>query len=382
MRLHQATGDPAWADKAEFCLQWLIDHQSPGYSGAAGAIISTTNLARLLPAQRSADRRLDLAHRARLPGRLRSLPQTAYLEIAVSACEHILRDLRRRPTARALCISYIPIQDTRVHNANTLGGSLLARTWSHTGKESWRVLAEKSMRYTAQYQRPDGSWYYGEPPNLHWVDNFHTAYVLDCFRYYLNSTGDHQFDRNLSTGYEYWKKTFFLADGTPRYYDHKTLPIDIQCSSQAIDTLVFFSDRDPEACRSGAQSCPLDHREHAGSHRLFLLSPLCARRRQQDPDAALGPGNDDVRAGRAGFATPGERTLRMKRKVLIIVENLPFPLTLACGGEALSLRDDGYDVPSCVRRARDTKKAMNSSTGSTSTVTRCLGKGTAFRVPD
>jgi hypothetical protein len=42
------------------------------------------------------------------------------------------------------------------------------------------------------------------------------------------------------------KNTFFLPNGTPRYYDYKTLPIDIQCSSQAIDTLVFFNDRDPE----------------------------------------------------------------------------------------------------------------------------------------
>jgi hypothetical protein len=51
----------------------------------------------------------------------------------------------------------------------------------------------------------------------------------------------------MNRGYEYWKKTFFLADGTPRYYSHKTLPIDIQCCSQAIDTLVFFRDRDPES---------------------------------------------------------------------------------------------------------------------------------------
>jgi hypothetical protein len=48
-------------------------------------------------------------------------------------------------------------------------------------------------------------------------------------------------------GYEYWKKIFFLPDGTPRYYDHKTLPLDIQCSSQAIDTLVFFADIDPQS---------------------------------------------------------------------------------------------------------------------------------------
>jgi hypothetical protein len=49
----------------------------------------------------------------------------------------------------------------------------------------------------------------------------------------------------MMKGYEYWKNRFFLEDGTPRYYDKKTLPIDIQCSSQAIDTLVFFNDVDP-----------------------------------------------------------------------------------------------------------------------------------------
>jgi hypothetical protein len=51
----------------------------------------------------------------------------------------------------------------------------------------------------------------------------------------------------MMSGSEYWKKTFFLSDGTPRYYDNKTLPLDIQCASQAIDTLVFFSDIDKGA---------------------------------------------------------------------------------------------------------------------------------------
>jgi hypothetical protein len=104
-----------------------------------------------------------------------------------------------------------------------------------------------SMRYTAQHQRPDASWYYGENYNLHWVDNFHTAYVLDCYKYYAEGTGDQTFNNKLMKGYDYWKQTFFLADGTPRYYDRKTLPLDIQCSSQAIDTLVFFHDLDPQS---------------------------------------------------------------------------------------------------------------------------------------
>jgi len=174
-----------------------------------------------------------------------------YMQITVSSCEHILRDLETFPDREGLCIGYIPARipamNKQVHNANTLGASLLARTYSHTRNEPFRALAQKAIQYTAQHQRNDSSWYYGEAANLHWVDNFHTAYVLDCFKHYEESAGDDSFQKNLTSGYEYWKNAFFLPDGTPRYYDHKTLPIDIQCCSQAIDTLVFFSDRDPES---------------------------------------------------------------------------------------------------------------------------------------
>jgi hypothetical protein len=166
------------------------------------------------------------------------------LETAESACRHISRDLDQHKDGDAICISYFPTESLQVHNANTLGASLLGRTYSFSGNSEYRRLAEKAILYTAQYQRKDGSWYYGEKDNLHWVDNFHTAYVLDSFLYYSQATGDQQFEAMIDAGYEYWKKTFFLSDGTPRYYDFKTLPIDIQCCSQAIDTLVFFRHRD------------------------------------------------------------------------------------------------------------------------------------------
>jgi len=127
-----------------------------------------------------------------------------------------------------------------------LGASLLSRTYSHIQNRAYLELAQKALQYTADNQRSDGSWYYAES-NGHWVDNFHTGYVLDCFKHYVDRTGDNRFASTLDTGYKYWKRTFFLPDGTPRYYSHKTLPIDIQCSSQAIDTLVFFSDYDSES---------------------------------------------------------------------------------------------------------------------------------------
>jgi rhamnogalacturonyl hydrolase YesR len=247
MRLHEASGEARWRQKAEEMLQWLIDHRSPGYSGACwGNHFDYQSRSFYLPKGVPTVVWTALIGHVFLDG-YEYFQNDAYLKIAISSCQHIVDDLATFADGKGRCISYIPTQNKQVHNANTLGASLLARTYSFTGTETYRALAQQAIQYTAQYQRLNASWYYGEAANLHWVDNFHTAYVLDCFKYYGEATGDCQYENQLTRGYEYWKQTFFLADGTPRYYDHKTLPLDIQCSSQAIDTLVFFRDRDPTA---------------------------------------------------------------------------------------------------------------------------------------
>lgn len=247
MRLHQATGDSAWADKAQSALEWLIENRSTGYSGACwGNHFDYQSRSFYLPKGVPTIVWTSLIGHAFLDG-YDLFRKQKYLDVAVSACEHILRDLDTLSEGDAICLSYIPLENKQVHNSNTLGGSLLARTFAHTRTESYRLTAQKALQYTANHQRSDSSWYYGEAANLHWVDNFHTAYVLDCFKYYFENTGDDRFVKNMMDGYKFWKKTFFLPDGTPRYYDYKTLPIDIQCSSQAIDTLVFFSDQDSES---------------------------------------------------------------------------------------------------------------------------------------
>jgi polysaccharide biosynthesis protein VpsJ len=247
MRMQDATGQEVWGEKAKFALQWLRRHQSPGYSGACwGNHFDYQSRSFYLPKGVPTVVWTSLIGHAFLDA-YQHFQDESFLQVAVSACEHILEELDTFADGDGLCISYIPTENKQVHNANTLGASLLARNFSFTGNEAYCSLARSAMHYTAQYQRADGSWYYGEQANLHWVDNFHTAYVLDCFKHYQDATGDAQFEANMMRGYHYWKATFFLEDGTPRYYDRKTLPLDIQCSSQAIDTLVHFYDRDPDS---------------------------------------------------------------------------------------------------------------------------------------
>lgn len=258
VRMHQATGEERWAEKTDSALQWLTENRCKGYSGACwGNHFDYQSRTFYLPKGIPTIVWTSLIGHAFLDA-FEHFQRESYLDVAVSACEHIVRDLQVLEEGSGVCISYIPNQNKQVHNSNTLGASLLARVYGHTRNSSYRSLAQRAMQYAANHQRSNASWFYGEAANLHWVDNFHTAYVLDCFKHYQTATGDTHFDAAMERGYQYWKRTFFLSDGTPRYYDYKTLPLDIQCSSQAIDTLVFFSDRDPEslllACKVAAST--------------------------------------------------------------------------------------------------------------------------------
>jgi hypothetical protein len=247
IRLNKATGERSWNEKAKTALQWLIEHRSSGYSGACwGNHFDYQSRTFYLPKGVPTVVWTSLIGHAFMDG-WEHFHEDAYLNIAVSACEHITHDLAAIPSGDAICISYIPGKDILVHNANTLGASLLARVHAATGNAKYVELARQAITYTANCQRPDGSWFYGEKGNLHWVDNFHSAYVLDCFRHYEQSAGDHRFHDTMMRGYRYWKENFFLSDGTPKYYHSKTQPIDIQCCSQAIDTLVLFRKEDPDS---------------------------------------------------------------------------------------------------------------------------------------
>src|SRR5882672_10197770 len=125
MRLHDATGQAVWKKKAEFALDWLVEHQSPGYSGACwGNHFDYQSRTFYLPKGVPTVVWTSLIGHAFLDA-YEHFRDEGSLQMAVSACEHILRDLDTFADGEGLCISYIPTQNKQVHNANTLGGSLL-----------------------------------------------------------------------------------------------------------------------------------------------------------------------------------------------------------------------------------------------------------------
>lgn len=168
------------------------------------------------------------------------------LRVADSACNWIL-ELPREKTAQGECISYMAHVQSSIHNANMLGAGILARTAKHTGSQECQRVARQAMEYSCSRQRPDGSWWYAEAPEHQWIDNFHTGYNLDGLKHYADSTGDQDYRRSFEKGLVFYKANFFEPNGRPKYYHSRAYPIDIQCAAQAIDTLAFVSDEDPES---------------------------------------------------------------------------------------------------------------------------------------
>lgn len=240
------TGKSIYLEKATESLKWLIENKSPGYGyycwgnhfefatrggyspKYAPTIVWTSHIGQAF---------LDAYNLTK---------NDDYLEIANNICEWII-SLPREKTEHGTCLSYVVNKQMSIHNSNMLGAALLARMAKINNNDQYKQLADEAMKYSCSRQLSNGAWYYGEAQTYHWIDNFHTGYNLDSLKLYIQYTKNDTYIENLNRGFTYFKKTFFKKDGTPRYYHNSTFPLDIQCASQAIETLTYFSDQDDEA---------------------------------------------------------------------------------------------------------------------------------------
>ena len=171
----------------------------------------------------------------------------AVLEMAVGSCRFLLDRLNRTKDRDGDCFSYTPLDSSRVHNVNLLSAELLARTFTKTGVDEYRVAADRATRFTLARQRRDGSWRYGEAESQAWIDSFHTGFVLTSLKHLIEYLGEREWAAALGAGYQFYEKRFFLADGAPGYYHDRLNPHDVHSAAQGVITFVEMTDLMPNA---------------------------------------------------------------------------------------------------------------------------------------
>src|SRR5215211_728379 len=159
-------------------------------------------------------------------------------ELALSARRYLGHELWN---AEGRYFGYVGAGAVLIHNANALVCGTLARLHELDPDGELAERVRTAARTTADAQRPDGSWPYGESASLGWVDNFHTAYTLE---------GLHHTDRVLGggadaieRGYDFWARALFEDDGRARARGDRTYPLEAHSYATAIDTFVVLADR-------------------------------------------------------------------------------------------------------------------------------------------
>jgi hypothetical protein len=241
------TGDPKYKDKIIACLEWLIQNKSAGYEEYSwGKHFDFASRGGLYRSFEPILVWTALIAHAFLSA-FEILGDRKYLDVADSVCRWIMK-LPRNQTESGFCMGY-HYQDFKadIHNSNMVGAAILARTAMHTGNSDYLEAAKGAITYSCTRQLPDGAWLYGEDPQNHWIDNFHTGYNLDGLKCYIDCSGDREFEGVMKRGLEFYKANLFEESGRPKYYHNRAYPIDSQCASQGIDTLANFADVDDES---------------------------------------------------------------------------------------------------------------------------------------
>jgi hypothetical protein len=242
-KLYRLTGDDCYAERVDHLITVLERCRSQGCSGNGwGYNFDWQSRAFYIPKFTPTIVNSSFIGHALLDAHAFTGRQKA-LDLAVPIKDFILNDLHRTQEGETFCFGYTPLDGTIVHNANLLGASLLARLFRHTGDEALKDAALRSMAYSMKYQRPDGGWYYADTPIQRWIDSFHTGFNLQAVRYILTAGLGTEYKPGFRKGVDFYRRNFFLADGTPKYYHDKVYPLDIHCPAQAI---VFFSECGPE----------------------------------------------------------------------------------------------------------------------------------------
>lgn len=244
-------------DDARRLLEVLLSMRLNGWSGAAWGYNFDWQ-SRVFFAPRGTPTIVPTAFAVRaLTEAAQAFSDEAYLKIARSTCDFILKDLpRSEDTPTEICFSYAPGTETRIYNASLLAGETLSSVGSLTGEKDLCDIGVRAARYVVKKQREDGSWSYGAEPNQSWVDNFHTAFLLSSLARIVdqcNGIEEAGIEDAVRRGYDFWRKAFFLADGCPKYYHDSLYPVDVHAAATAIVTLSELHKLDNDALRRAEQ---------------------------------------------------------------------------------------------------------------------------------
>lgn len=162
---------------------------------------------------------------------------TEALEIAKQISKFILNEMILIEDENNLCFRYIPGEDAQVHNASLLAASFLSTVEKYFPSNELKNKIRKAVNFSVSDINKDGSWPYGTKPFHRWVDNFHTAFNIECLITIKDNLGWNDLTSKIEKVIGYYLDNLFMQDGLPKYYNTSLYPVDIHVIAEEIIVL-------------------------------------------------------------------------------------------------------------------------------------------------
>ena len=140
-------------------------------------------------------------------------------EIMRSIAEHGLRDYGEFATSeRAASCSYVPGPQNSVGviNASAYRAFLLTQAAQDFSEDRYHKAADRNLYFVLESQNPDGSWHYANDGKRHFIDHFHTCFVMKALAKIEALTGNAECTRTIERGVDFYVHNLFEERGVPK----------------------------------------------------------------------------------------------------------------------------------------------------------------------
>jgi hypothetical protein len=129
---------------------------------------------------------------------------------------HDYKDIKTSPAASTCSYTPDPKHSVRVVNANAYRAFLLTSAAVDFSEQKYRQIAERNLNFVLECQNSDGSWYYANDGERHFIDHFHTCFVLKALSKIERLTGDPDCSKAIQHGVDYYLTNLFDRCGLPK----------------------------------------------------------------------------------------------------------------------------------------------------------------------
>jgi uncharacterized protein YyaL (SSP411 family) len=263
LALYEATEDDDHLAAAERLLAWLDEHRSPDFETACWGYNFDWQNARkfYLPAYRPSVVVTVFCAQAfvrhhRLTGDEHSLG------VAEESCAFLRTEINTRTIDGHEAYTYTTDDEFVVINVNALAARLFALVAAANGDDDLMARADGVVAFVLSAQEESGAWHYSMPAEGSHIshDNFHTGFVLESLREYLDAGGEVSgTEAAYERGLAFYREHLFEPDGAPKFEHDQSYPRDAHAAAQSILTFVRDGREDSVAMADRVLDWTLEH---------------------------------------------------------------------------------------------------------------------------